>query len=87
MQKLSEYIPPKVWKWDKENNINRFSNINRPLSGATSNKVLPRGIHPIQLYSVGTPNGVKVTIMLEELLESGCGDAEYDAWLINILEG
>ena len=87
MQKLSEYIPPKVWKWDKENNTNRFSNINRPLSGATSDKVLPRGVHPIQLYSVGTPNGVKVTIMLEELLESGCGDAEYDAWLINILEG
>ena len=87
MQKLSEYIPPKVWKWDKENNTNRFSNINRPLSGATSDKVLPKGVHPIQLYSVGTPNGVKVTIMLEELLESGCGDAEYDAWLINILEG
>lgn len=87
MQKLSKYTPPKVWKWEKENNKNRFSNINRPISGATSNKVLPKGIHPIQLYSLGTPNGVKVTVMLEELLEAGYTNAEYDAWLINILEG
>ena len=87
MQKLSKYTPPKVWKWEKENNENRFSNINRPISGATSNKVLPKGIHPIQLYSLGTPNGVKVTVMLEELLEAGYTNAEYDAWLINILEG
>jgi GST-like protein len=86
MQKLSEYVPPKVWKWEKENNINRFSNINRPISGATSDKDLPKGVHPIQLYSLGTPNGQKVTIMLEELLEAGHADAEYDAWLINIME-
>jgi GST-like protein len=86
MQKLSEYVPPKVWKWEKENNINRFSNINRPISGPTSDKDLPKGVHPIQLYSLGTPNGQKVTIMLEELLEAGHADAEYDAWLINIME-
>jgi len=86
-QEFSEYVPPKVWKWDKGDDGNRFANINRPISGATSEKDLPVGKHPIQLYSLGTPNGVKVTIMLEELLEAGYKDAEYDAWVINILEG
>lgn len=85
-QTLSDYTPPKIWKWDKASG-GRFANINRPISGATSEKDLPIGEHPFQLYSLGTPNGVKVTIMLEELLELGISEAEYDAWLINIGEG
>ena len=80
------YVPPKVWTWDKENG-GQFSNINRPISGATSEKKLPVGKHPLQLYSMGTPNGQKVTIMLEELLAAGHAGAEYDAWLIKIGEG
>lgn len=79
------YTPPKVWTWDTENG-GRFSKINRPIAGATHEKDLPVGEHPLQLYSLGTPNGVKVTIMLEELLALG-RDAEYDAFLINITEG
>jgi len=81
------YTPPKVWTWERDRNENRFSNINRPVSGATHEKELPVGKHPLQLYSLGTPNGVKVTVMLEELLEAGHKGAEYDAWLINIGEG
>jgi GST-like protein len=80
------YVPPKVWTWDKENG-GQFANINRPISGATHEKELPVGQHPFQLYSLGTPNGQKVTIMLEELLAAGFSDAEYDAWLINIGKG
>jgi GST-like protein len=80
------YTPPKVWTWDKANG-GAFANINRPIAGATHDKALPVGKHPFQLYSLATPNGVKVTIMLEELLELGFVDAEYDAWLINIGEG
>ncbi len=82
----TEYIPPKVWQWDTSSG-GRFANINRPISGATHEKDLPVGKHPLQLYSLGTPNGVKVTVMLEELLELGHIGAEYDAWLINIGEG
>lgn len=82
----SEYTPPKVWTWDKASG-GRFANINRPISGATHDKELKVGKHPLQLYSLGTPNGVKVTTMLEELLEAGHSGAEYDAWLINIGEG
>jgi GST-like protein len=80
------YTPPKVWIWDMENG-GRFSKINRPVSGATSEKELPVGKHPLQLYSLATPNGVKVTILLEELLELGIDDADYDAYLINIGDG
>ena len=80
------YTPPKVWTWDRESG-GRFASINRPISGATHEKELPIGKHPFQLYSLGTPNGVKVTVMFEELLEKGFSDAEYDAWLINIGEG
>ena len=80
------YEPPKVWKWERENG-GRFANINRPVSGATHEKELPRGKHPHQLYSLATPNGVKVTIMLEELLAAGHTGAEYDAYIINIREG
>jgi GST-like protein len=80
------YTPPKVWTWDKESG-GRFANINRPIAGPTHDKDLPVGKHPLQLYSLGTPNGVKVTIMLEELLALGHSGAEYDAWLINIGEG
>ena len=80
------YEPPKVWQWERENG-GRFANINRPVSGATHEKELPRGKHPHQLYSLATPNGVKVTIMLEELLAAGHAGAEYDAYLINIREG
>jgi len=83
----TSYTPPKVWTWEKDRNENRFSNINRPVSGATHEKELPVGKHPLQLYSLGTPNGVKVTVMLEELLAAGHKGAEYDAWLINIGEG
>jgi GST-like protein len=80
------YTPPKVWSWDKESG-GRFAAINRPIAGATHDKELPVGKHPFQLYSLGTPNGVKVTIMFEELLALGHSGAEYDAWLINIGEG
>ncbi|MEZ5984333.1 MAG: glutathione-dependent disulfide-bond oxidoreductase [Hyphomonas sp.] len=80
------YTPPKVWTWDKASG-GRFANINRPIAGPTHEKELPVGKHPFQLYSLGTPNGVKVTIMFEELLDAGFKDAEYDAWLINIGEG
>ena len=80
------YQPPKVWEW-KQNNGGAFANINRPVSGATHEKELPVGAHPLQLYSLGTPNGQKVTIMLEELLALGVTGAEYDAWLIRIGEG
>ena len=86
MADTPEYVPPKVWTWERENG-GRFANINRPVSGATHEKELPRGKHPLQLYSLGTPNGVKVTIMLEELLAAGHAGAEYDAWVINIREG
>jgi GST-like protein len=81
-----EYEPQKVWSWSKPSG-GSFSNINRPIGGATHEKALPVGRHPLQLYSRGTPNGVKVTVMLEELLALGHSDAEYDAWLINIREG
>ena len=81
-----EYVPPKVWEWNKANG-GRFANINRPIAGPTHDKELPVGRHPLQLYSLGTPNGVKVTIMLEELLALGHSGAEYDAWLIKIQEG
>ena len=80
------YTPPKIWTWDKANG-GRFANINRPVAGATHEQALPRGKHPLQLYSLGTPNGIKVTVMLEELLELGHQGAEYDAWLIRINEG
>ncbi|MFT4075141.1 MAG: glutathione-dependent disulfide-bond oxidoreductase [Asticcacaulis sp.] len=80
------YVPPQVWQWDKQGG-GRFANINRPVSGATHDKALPVGRHPLQLYSLGTPNGIKVTILLEELLAAGFSQAEYDAWLINIGEG
>ncbi|HEY0106698.1 MAG TPA: glutathione-dependent disulfide-bond oxidoreductase [Rhizomicrobium sp.] len=80
------YTPPKVWTWDKPSG-GQFANINRPVSGPTHEKELPVGKHPLQLYSLGTPNGVKVTIMLEELLALGHAGAEYDAWLINIGKG
>ena len=81
-----EYIPPEVWSWNKSNG-RQFANINRPMSGPTHNKDLPVGKHPLQLYSLATPNGVKVTVMLEELLALGHRGAEYDAWLIRINEG
>jgi len=80
------YTPPAVWTWDKESG-GRFAAINRPVSGPTHDTPLPVGRHPLQLYSMGTPNGVKVTIMLEELLAAGHADAEYDAWLIRIGDG
>jgi GST-like protein len=82
----TEYTPAKIWTWNKANGGN-FANINRPMSGATHDKELPVGKHPMQLYSLGTPNGVKVTVMLEELLAAGHSGAEYDAWLINITTG
>lgn len=80
------YTPPKVWQWEQGNG-GKFANINRPISGATHDQELPVGKHPLQLYSLATPNGVKVTILLEELLAAGIQAAEYDAWLINIMEG
>ena len=80
------YEPPKVWTWNKESG-GRFAAINRPIAGPTHDKELPVGKHPLQLYSLGTPNGVKVTVMLEELLAAGHSGAEYDAWLINIGSG
>lgn len=81
------YTPPKVWHWDSEAEGGKFANINRPISGATHEKELPVGEHPLQLYSLATPNGIKVTVMLEELLAMGIEEAEYDAWLINIMDG
>jgi GST-like protein len=86
MASSSEYVPPKVWTWNRSNG-GRFANINRPIAGPTHDKELPVGGHPLQLYSLGTPNGVKVTVMLEELLALGHSGAEYDAWLIKIGEG
>ena len=86
MSDTEPYTPPKVWTWDKENG-GRFASINRPVAGATHEKDLPVGRHPLQLYSLATPNGVKVTVMLEELLALGHAGAEYDAWLIRIQEG
>ena len=80
------YVPPKVWEWDKESG-GRFASTNRPIAGPTHDKELPVGKHPLQLYSLGTPNGVKITILLEELLALDISDAEYDAWLINIGAG
>jgi GST-like protein len=85
MSNLSQYVPPKVWNW--KSNGGQFANINRPIAGPTHDKELPVGSHPLQLYSLGTPNGVKVTVMLEELLALGHGGAEYDAWLIKIADG
>jgi GST-like protein len=87
MTEAAEYTPPKVWKWEQDENGGRFASINRPVSGATHDKELPVGKHPLQLYSLATPNGVKVTIMLEELLALGHAGAEYDAYMINIMEG
>ena len=86
MTDTTPYVPPKVWTWDKDNG-GAFANINRPIAGPTHDKELPVGKHPLQLYSLGTPNGVKVTILLEELLAAGHTGAEYDAWLINIRDG
>jgi GST-like protein len=86
MADSSDYVPPKVWTWNKPSG-GTFSNINRPIAGPTHEKELPVGRHPLQLYSLGTPNGVKVTVMLEELLALGHHGAEYDAWLIKIGEG
>ncbi|GAA0794571.1 glutathione-dependent disulfide-bond oxidoreductase [Marinobacterium sediminicola] len=81
-----QYTPPRVWRWDSANG-GEFANINRPVAGATHDKALPKGQHPLQLYSLATPNGVKVTVLLEELLQLGLEGAEYDAWLIRISEG
>ena len=86
MTDATTYAPPRVWVWDKENG-GKFANINRPIAGATHDKDLPVGRHPLQLYSRATPNGVKVTVMLEELLAMGHAGAEYDAWLIKINDG
>lgn len=86
MTDQAAYTPPKIWTWNKESG-GRFANINRPIAGATHDKELPVGEHPFQLYSLATPNGVKVTVLFEELLELGHKDAEYDAWLINISDG
>jgi len=86
MTDATDYTPPKVWTWDSESG-GTWAKINRPIAGATHEKVLPRGQHPLQLYSLGTPNGAKVTIMLEELLALGHSGAEYDAWLIDISKG
>ena len=86
MTDTNEYTPPKVWTWNKPNG-GKFASVNRPVAGPTHDKVLPVGRHPLQLYSLGTPNGVKVTILLEELLALGHAGAEYDAWLIKIQEG
>ncbi|SHJ99711.1 GST-like protein [Roseomonas rosea] len=86
MSDTSDYVPPKVWTWNKASG-GRFANINRPIAGPTHEKELPVGRHPLQLYSLATPNGVKVTVMLEELLALGHAGAEYDAWLIRIGEG
>ena len=85
-QTFSEYTPADVWEWNTENG-GQFANINRPIAGATHDKARPVGKHPMQLYSLATPNGVKVTVMLEELLALGHQGAEYDAWLVNIRDG
>ncbi|MCY4566167.1 MAG: glutathione-dependent disulfide-bond oxidoreductase [Gammaproteobacteria bacterium] len=86
MTESSTYTPPPVWKWEMESG-GRFASINRPIAGETHEKDLPVGKHSLQLYSLATPNGIKATVMLEELLEAGIAEAEYDAWLINIGEG
>ncbi len=86
MTDTTAYTPPKVWTWEKGSG-GRFANINRPIAGPTHDKELPVGKHPLQVYSLATPNGVKVTVMLEELLAAGHAGAEYDAWLIRISEG
>ena len=86
MTENSEYVPPKVWTWEQPNG-GTFASTNRPIAGATHDAELPRGKHPFQLYSMGTPNGVKVTVMFEELLAAGHTGAEYDAWLISIGKG
>ena len=86
MKESPTYTPPKVWQWNQDEE-NRFSKINRPIAVPTHEKDLPVGEHPLQLYSLATPNGVKVTVMLEELLALGIEEAEYDAWLVNIMEG
>ncbi len=86
MSESKPYVPPKVWTWNSESG-GKFANINRPISGATHEKALPSGDHDLQLYSLATPNGVKVTVMLEELLELGISKAEYNAYLVNIMEG
>ncbi len=86
MTDVTAYTPPTVWTWDTESG-GTFANINRPIAGPTQDKTLPVGEHPLQLYSLGTPNGVKVTILLEELLALGESGAEYDAWLIDIMKG
>ncbi|MFU1605278.1 glutathione-dependent disulfide-bond oxidoreductase [Sulfitobacter pontiacus] len=86
MTDLPDYTPPAVWEWEPGNG-GKFANINRPIAGPTADKELPVGKHPYQLYSLATPNGVKVTVLLEELLAAGHKGAEYDAWLINIGEG
>lgn len=86
MSQESEYVPPRVWQWEKENG-GQFASTNRPIAGPTHEKALPVGEHPFQLYSLGTPNGVKVTVMFEELLALGHSEAEYDAWLIRIGDG
>jgi len=86
MSNTNDYTPPKVWTWDQESG-GQFAKINRPIAGATQDKTLPVGKHSLQLYSLATPNGAKVTVLLEELLALGKTEAEYDAWLININEG
>ena len=86
MSDATAYVPPAVWIWDQENG-GKFASINRPVAGATHDKALPVGRHPLQLYSLATPNGVKVTILLEELLALGLSGAEYDAWIIRISDG
>ena len=86
MTTATDYVPPRVWTWNKPSG-GAFASINRPVAGPTHDRALPVGRHPLQLYSLGTPNGVKVTVMLEELLALGHPGAEYDAWLINIREG
>jgi len=86
MPETADYTPPKIWTWNKDSG-GRFASINRPIAGATHDKELPVGKHPLQLYSLATPNGVKVTVMLEELLAAGHTGAEYDAWLIKIMDG
>ena len=85
-QQSAEYVPPRVWEWDRESG-GRFSTINRPVAGPTHERTLPIGRHPHQLYSLATPNGIKVAVLFEELLELGIAEAEYDAWPIDILAG
>ncbi len=83
----ADYVPPEVWKWEKPKGDHMFASLNRPIAGPTHETELPRGKHPLQLYSLGTPNGQKVTILLEELLAAGHAGAEYDAWLVSIMDG